>query len=434
MADNHGPTPDEIRPARELIAQLLLPLARLAGLSAKESEMLRHLVLCELDNFVARAVEKNEPPELLQGSALAKLAGWERQSLDAKYAKWGPVLEICAVALGLLLDMRGDYLGKTIFVVEEATSPVGRQASGDGIHAALQVGKRDQRLFGLMLSGIDMHAHLTLAPTQPKITEATYAEQIIAALKLVGDASKLLDRQRLTEITKSDSRAETALLTSLGLTLEQLESYKSPTELLVPLLKVGRERDQPPEFRGLSPNISILRKYLAMDDRVVDRALVEIPDEPNKHPQRRLTPHEVRDVLGWSIRRVPLYMRPRSMGIHYAVEQRGKETLLYRSVRDDDMAIETMLAPNATFVLLGFTSEDGQLSNQDLAHAIAGAEITAARTKAHTSAELLGKKLAPSLTQATKGEARSFYRSMRLISHIALTLVFEQRKRDQDGQ
>jgi hypothetical protein len=426
-------TPDDVQQARELIARAMPILARLAGLGPIQARSLTKIVLVEFDTFIAIPLSEDKHPDLLQGLRLAEAVDLDRRTLDEKYKTLGPALEQCAMAFAELLKARGDFLESTVYLLEETSSPVGDKASGDGIPEGLPEGKRFQRLYGLMLSGVHTHTHMTLTPPRPSATDVTYTEEIVSKLKMLTTVGEGI--RELGELVQQTG-ADADLLAQFGVGAAQLRSHMPSVDLLIPILSVGRETDIPGKFKALSPDIDGLRRQLdaTAEGSGVRRAVIEIPAQPSRGAQRTLTAAEMRNILGWIVQKVPLDLRFRPADIRCALEQRGGHTLLHRKVLRDDDNVETMLAPESTFVLLGFKTMPRQrILNEDLAYAIAGAELLAARTRAHKCAVRLGDKLAPGLTQVKTDAARCFVRCLRLISNIALTVVSEQRKRDERG-
>jgi hypothetical protein len=424
-------TTGDIQQGRDLIASAIPILARLVGLGQVQARSLEKIVLAEFDTFVAAPLKEGRHPDLLQGAKLAAAIGVDRRTLDAKYRTLGPALQRCAMAFAMLLSARGDFLESTVCLAEETSSPVGEKASGDGISERIPEGKRTQRLSGLMLSGIDTHAHMTLAPSLRAATAVTYTEEIVSGLQMLTTVSRLL--QKLGDDVERTGRGS-EMLEQFEVSPGQLRGYVPPSDLLVPRLSVGRETDVPGKFEGLSPNVDRLRRQLNATPQGggVRRAVIEVPTQPFAGAQRKLTASEVRAILSWLVRRVALDWRTRSADIRYGLEQRGELLLLHRKVLRDDDNVETMLGLKSTLVLLGFRTRPVQkVLDEDLAYAIVGAELLATRTRAHRAAVRLGEDLAPGLTQVKTDDARAFVRSLRLISNTALTVVSERRKREE---
>jgi hypothetical protein len=420
----------DIRAARALIARDVPILARLAGLTAMQAQMLGHLVLVEFDTYIAVALGKNQRPQLLQWTKLAHAAGWNRRTLHEKCASWGPILERCALWLPVLHHIRGDFFQKVLWLVEEVDSPVGSKASGDGIPERVSSAKKFQRLQGLMLSGLHMHMHATLVPAQLDATALTFGEQLVDTLQRIselGEKLKALDEGAVRDPNGDDAQ----LLLSLEIGHGRLSGYELPTDLLVPLTRVGPETQPAGAFRALSPDLEVLRKQLESTEpgRGVRRAVVEIVDDPHQRPQIWLTPDQVRKALAWSIVNVPLDLRYRSTAdVRYAIEQRGGYILIHRHLRRDDPELPTMLK-DASFAVLGFDFDKDGTRPRLSSHAVADIEVLVARVRARECAQRFGDKLTPGLVQGTHDATRGLARSLRLIANDALTVVSERRKR-----
>ncbi len=432
--------PELLARTRALIVSALPLLAGIAGLrgaTATKARELERLVLIEFDKYLAPALLAGEHPRYLKRKEFAAAANLSPAALDERYHSLGPQLAVCALAFPMILAARGDFLDGVACVLEQLDSPVGPDMSGPGVYKDTATGMMLERHVGPVFCGPDMRTHGLILPLLPSPNATTLCKrmtgEMLAPLVEVGKKIKSYP-------STAEEMELTAQLAAFGIDSVALTGYAPQLDVLFPRLAVGRDLGRG-AFEYLSPHVGKLREWLESaasrpsDDEQglsIQRAVVEIEDEPHRRGLRWLNSAQLAELFGWAMASVRLEMNIRLVDTRYAYElEDGRGyALLHRYARGDNPGAP-MSATHGSFAAIGFDLEpdSGDLGLK-LAHAIGDVEAICWRTRTEEIAERFGKDLAPAFTRLEGDEGRRFVRSLRTIDHTALVVVEQAQARE----
>jgi hypothetical protein len=428
---------NKIAGARELLDLVVPTMAELTPATKGYGEELKSLVLADWDGRLAPALEHGVRPVPLQADRLAKLTYRHRSGLGDRYKAWSGGLEACALALPMLLALRGEFCDplkpggdESVCLIEELDSPVGPKALLPGIPSGVAESKRFQRLFGPVLSGPDAHVPALASPpehplgAEEALDGRTLAERIVSMLERFAEVA--------AELSLLGVRVP---LAKLGLQGGTFRGYVPPSVVLIPVLCVGADRGHG-RLAELSPDVSLMREYFVTRSRPIAgdaaelegprttaaglrRALIELDVREPGQAAKPVDPRLVREMYSRAVGLCPRRLDLRWWNVEWKYEWIADELRLYRELKDEDDG--GLVGGSAAFAAIGYRC--AELDGRAIEAAIWDAEALAFRHDARAAAGNVGKWFAPSLARVSSPEARSFGRSLGFLASSALAAV-----------
>jgi hypothetical protein len=409
-------TAEDLAPAWTLLETAMPVLLGGARTGKVVGGTVMNYLKADYQTYVRPAIERRRRPTCLFAETLATNAAWSRTAMYDQLPDLVPQAEACAIALVMLLDLRQDFLGHRIWQLCELDSHVGRGAKGPGIPEHGQF----QRLFGLMLGGLDMHLPaLVETPASRQLDSAGAARQISSLIKRLGDTQ--------TALARSASAVRPEALQELETTTQGLMRYRAPADLLVPRLLIGADRGAG-RFTALGPEPSDVPQILAQAN--LKRAVVEVDHEPYRGSLPWIDEILLNEYFGEAVG-VRLDVSFRAASASYALTgDLQKSPVLHRHQHEDDRQGASARAGDMSFALVGFglAADCERTLDESLAAAIAYAEFMATSTHPSECAQRFGAALAPSYIKSHDDLPRRFVRALRVISNSALASVARKRQ------
>ncbi len=409
--------------AARLLSAALPVIYEALGVSPSAAAKVSNLVQADMHHFGTSVIADQRAPgdspaspqnrHVATLSQLAKDAHISRAGLYR--AELAPDLELCALAVVIVLALRGDY-SRTVWRVCEIESPVGRDARGYGIVERRH--QRRQKLLGVSLAGGDVDIPALLAPQAIGLDRPSLSSELEGMLRRLEVVTRILPLY--TE------QGDASLLRELGLPPGD-PLLAAPRVFLMPALHAGM-----PTSAGWSSTL-----YGGIDAArqasehgfpvaVAEAASNGGPFKDGPQRWKQVPPATLRQLaaLGAGVN-LDTPIRP-SLVTYWMHQMSASEGVLYRrqhitSAHDDFH--DTDVAGELTYSVAGLDLD----SRNHLATAVAYAEFLA-RGRGRGFAQQFGDQFTPSLVKGRDEPAQAIFRSLRIMLNAALVSAARRRQ------
>lgn len=377
------------------------------GLPPSRCLVLENLVRGDLETYMSTAIEDSAAPKIAAMRHLGD-AGHIGHTALYKMLDDGLVadMERCALAVPLLLEMRGDFVNRTVWCAVELKSQVGKEAQGPGIVAGRQL------LFGLALAGGDMCLPACLQAPDEEIDETHVTHQIAGMVERVADVA---DQLRRYACTRDNG------LAAFNVDANALAERPGMSTLLVPQLHL-RTSTHGEWSLPVRPNAAAL--WEAMRPHSVRRLVVESTANPNTEPEAwdRISPEVLGQLLSLASQ-TGLDTAVRPSEVTYLLRADGHA--LHRHQHGDISPSRALagIAQGMSFEIEGFENHG---ERRNWAEAIAYIEFLATSECVMRCTRRFGESHSPAAIKAPN--ARGLLCAVRMIENDLMVSAARQRQ------
>jgi hypothetical protein len=362
---------------------------------------------------------RHRKPERFNRDKFALKVGAYAGNINKYYPSAGLQLRECAIALAVLFGHPIPIGDRLALRFEALSSPIGPDVTGPAKSKSRDESTARGWLVGPTISEPFGYPHALIARPRDRLTPATLVSQMTKEM--------LEPVQDVIEKIRKNCASPDALelLRELKVDREALMRRTANIDLLVPRLEVGKDLGGEKLDFVYSDAGRLLEWIKAnyqpgwgeTDRPVVRKAVVEIDDDPIA---RNLDWQDVRSYW-FDVSKLIFGAHPAVSSGHpvvYAFEfDRATKTRLTRAHRATVPGPDTQLSDAVLSVaLLGF--DTARAGEAELARAISYFEALTTRKRAWESANDLGERYVPTLTQL-QGSGRLFVESMRTVQNLA---------------